>query len=37
MNAFDLISFILYGKNTLGPDPKLLMVVASFIGRFPFI
>ena len=37
MNGFDLISFILYGKNTLGPDPKLLMVVASFIGRFPFI
>jgi hypothetical protein len=37
MNGFYLISFILYGKNTLGPDPKLLMVVASFIGRFPFI
>ena len=36
-NGFELISFILYGKNTLGPDPKLLMVVASFIGRFPFI
>ena len=37
MNGFYLISYILYGKNTSGPDPKLLMVVASFTGRFPFI
>jgi hypothetical protein len=37
MNGFDLISFILYGENTSGRDPILLMVVASFIGRFPFI
>lgn len=37
MNGFDFFSSIMYGKNTSGPDPKLLMVVASFTGRFPFI